>query len=80
MAVQSPLVFVFHPVVGVTRVPRDYMDAYEASGFRFATEAQVQRWYEEHDLVTGPYGRPPLAARVPSGDTRRPATGTQHDL
>ena len=49
MALAGPLVFVFHPVVGVTRVPKPYMDAYEASGFRYATEAEVARWFDERD-------------------------------
>jgi hypothetical protein len=26
------------------------MDAYELSGFRYATKAQVKQWYEEHGL------------------------------
>jgi hypothetical protein len=34
------------------------MDAYELSGFRYATEDQVRRWYEDRDL--------PLPPRVPA--------------
>ena len=56
------LVFVFHPVVGVTRIPQAYMDAYEASGFRYANEAEVARWYDEHDQ--------PRPRRLPSGSYR----------
>ena len=58
------LVFVFHPAVGVTRIPRAYMDAYEASGFRYATEAEVARWYAERNLRRPqplPVTRPPRA-------------------
>jgi hypothetical protein len=58
VALAGPLVFVYHPVVGVTRVPKAYMDAYELSGFRYATKAQVKRWYEEHGL---PPPRRPVA-------------------
>ena len=63
MAPSGPLVFVFHPRVGVTRVPQAYMDAYEASGFRYATDAQVARWYDERDqprpLPAPAQGAPP---------------------
>ncbi len=50
MAASGALVFVFHPLVGVTRIPPAYMAAYEASGFRYATKAEVARWFDEHDL------------------------------
>ena len=50
MVSSAPLVFVFHPRVGVTRIPQAYMDAYEASGFRYATSAEVARWYDERGL------------------------------
>src|SRR5437764_12913267 len=46
----NALVFVFHPMVGVARIPRAYMDSYEASGFRYATESEVVHWYDQHDL------------------------------
>ena len=54
MALAGPLVFVFHPVVGVTRVPQPYMDAYEASGFRYATAAEVARWFDERGVPRPP--------------------------
>ncbi len=46
----SSLIFVFHPATGVQRIRREYMVAYEASGFRFATALEVARWYEERGL------------------------------
>ena len=49
MVSSAPLVFVFHPRVGVTRIPQAYMDAYEASGFRYATDAQIAQWCDEHN-------------------------------
>jgi hypothetical protein len=54
VALAGPLVFVFHPVVGVTRVPKPYMDAYEASGFRYATEGEVARWFDERGVPRPP--------------------------
>jgi hypothetical protein len=66
VALAEPLVFVYHPVVGVTRVPRAYMDAYELSGFRYATEDQVRRWHEDRDL--------PLPPRVPATQQERQPT------
>ncbi len=66
----SPHVFVFHPVVGITRVPQAYMDAYEASGFRYATDAEIARWCDEHDQP-----RAPSAPVRPAPPRPRPSTG-----
>jgi hypothetical protein len=46
----TSLVFVFHPATGVHRIRAVYMDAYEASGFRYATETEVASWYDERGL------------------------------
>ena len=44
------MVFVYHPATGVHPVRAAYMAAYEASGFRYATRLEVERWYDEQAL------------------------------
>lgn len=66
------LVFAYHPATGVQRIPSAWMDAYEASGFRLATVAEVLQWHAERGLPRPQ--RLPVAVREPVAASEPQAT------
>ncbi|OGY10737.1 MAG: hypothetical protein A3H88_02870 [Candidatus Blackburnbacteria bacterium RIFCSPLOWO2_02_FULL_44_9] len=44
---QGPLVLVAHPNTGVHAVPVDWLEGWEANGFRQATPLEALGWYQE---------------------------------
>ena len=66
----ADLVFVSHPVAGVRRIPRAWLDGYGPSGFRPATDAEIRRWEDERtaDAPAAPLApyTPPSAAKTPT--------------
>ena len=44
------MVFVTHPGTGVRRIPDEWLDGFQPSGFRHATAAEIASWYEERGL------------------------------
>ena len=65
------MVFVFHPATGVHPIRAAYMAAYEASGFRYATRSEVERWYQEQELP------PPRLFRTQGGSCYRLPEGVR---
>ena len=44
------MVFVAHPATGVRRIPDEWLEGFQPSGFREATAAEIARWHEEREL------------------------------
>ena len=44
------MVFVAHPVTGVRRIPDEWLEGFQPSGFREATAAEIAGWYEAREL------------------------------
>ena len=44
------MVFVAHVATGVHRIPDEWLDGFQPSGFRQATAAEIASWYEDRGL------------------------------
>ncbi len=45
------MVFVADQATGVRRIPREWLDGFQANGFREATAAEIAHWHEARELA-----------------------------